>query len=124
MPRAFHITVLVVASVVGAGILAYLGWKDWADSRRGSAKGWRTALTLGALNSLSLSVVLFVGYATHNVLVGGDQGGSSNILLCIRSGNYLALAAVLAGLGGKGLGRSTAGGCIILFLWFGQGASL
>lgn len=126
MQLTFLATLLVVPILVGAGVLAYLGWKDWVERRRCSAKRWRDATTFGALTSISLTAMLFVGYATHNAVVGGDRGGGSNTLFCIRLGTYLAVVTVLLSLGGKGLGRWAAllGGCLILFLWFWQGMSL
>lgn len=73
-----------------------------------------------------MTTLLFIGYAGHNAAVGGDRGGNSISLLCIRSGNYLSLGAILLSLGGKGRGRwlAFAGGCFIFVLWFAQGMSL
>ena len=81
---------------------------------------------LAALVLLSAATLLFVGYAGHNAMVGGDRNGSALTVLCIRTGNYLSAGAILLGLGGKGRGRwlAFAGGCFILFLWLGQGMSL
>jgi len=126
MQLTYLITLLVVAIVVGTGVLSYLGWADWIVRGSSVRKGWRSSMTLVALVSLSLTAMLFVGYSIHNVLIGGDQGGNANTLLCIRSGTYLAVASILASLGGQGRGRwaALAGGCLTLFLWFWQGISL
>jgi hypothetical protein len=121
------LTILIVLIVLAAGILAGLGWREWAKHRLTPAgPGWRSGATLAALISLSLAALLFVAYAAHNTAVGGDRNGNATILLCIRFGNYLSLAAMLLGLVGNGRGRWLAlvGGCFTLFLWVGQGMSL
>jgi hypothetical protein len=89
-------------------------------------QGWRNRATLAALISLSLAIMLFVAYAAHNIAVGGDRNGNATVLLSIRFGNYLSLAAMLLSLAGKGRGRWLVliGGCFTQFLWVGQGMSL
>jgi hypothetical protein len=122
-----YLTYVIVLIVVGSGILAYLGWRDWAIRRiTHSERGWRSILTFAALVFLSLAGLLFVGYAAHNVAVGGDRNGNATTLLCIRAGNYLSVGAVFLSLGAKGRGRWAAllGGCFFLLLWLAQGISL
>jgi hypothetical protein len=117
----------IVLVVLAVGVLAYLGWSAWARGRLEAREtSWRNLLTLAALISVSVATLLFVGYAGHNAAIGGDRNGNAISLLCIRSGNYLSLAAILLGLGGKGRARWLAlvGGCFMLFLWLGQGMSL
>jgi hypothetical protein len=117
----------IVLIALGAGVLSYLGWSAWARSRlEAKESDWRDRLTLAALISVSVATLLFVGYAAHNAAVGGDRNGNAISLLCIRSGNYLSVAAILLSLVGKGRGRwlALAGGCFMLFLWLGQGMSL
>ena len=121
------LTYIIVFIVLGSGILAYVGWRDWVVRRvNHSERGWRSALTLAALVFLSLAGLLFVGYAAHNIAVGGDRNGNAATLLCIRAGNYLSVGAVFLSLGAKGRGRWTAllGGCFFLLLWLAQGMSL
>jgi len=79
-----------------------------------------------ALILVSLSVLLFVAYGTHNASIGGDRNGSALSLLIIRTGNSLSLLGVLACLGGQGRARWSIliSGSFMLFLWFGQGMSL
>ena len=119
---SYFITLVVLA----AGVLAYLGWRDWVAHRAQAQPRWRSSLTLAALVLLLTTTLLFVGYAGHNAAIGGDRGGSPISLFCIRSGNYLSLGAILLSLGGKGHGRWLAltGGCFIFVLWFAQGMSL
>ena len=119
---SYFITLIVLA----AGALAYLGWRDWVAKRAQSQPRWRNILTLAALVLLSTTTLLFVGYAGHNAAIGGDRGGNAISLLCIRSGNYLSLGAILLSLGGRGRGRwlILIGGCCIFVLWFAQGMSL
>jgi|SRR6516164_9381809 hypothetical protein len=110
---------LIVLIVLSAGVLAYLGWRHWAISRSQAGQPrWRNTLTLAALVFLSAAILLFIGYAGHNAMVGGDRNGSALTLLCIRSGNYSSAGAILLSLGGKGPGRwlAFAGGCFILLL--------
>lgn len=121
------LAILIILTVLASGILAGFGCREWARHRLAPAEhGWRSWATLIALISLSIATLLFVGYAAHNMAVGGDRNGNAIILLCIRAGNYLSVAAVLLGLAGNGRGRwlAVVGGCLTLFLWFGQGISL
>jgi len=121
------LTYVIVLIVLVSGILAYLGWRDWAIRRiTRSERGWRSVLTFASLILLSLSGLLFVGYAVHNVAVGGDHNGNATTLFCIRAGNYLSVGAVFLSLGAKGRCRWAVllGGCFFLILWLGQGMSL
>src|SRR5690242_14693978 len=114
------ISILIMLTVVATGVSASLGWTAWFRYRLTPAgHGWRSGATLTALVSLSLSALLFVGYVAHNMAIGGDRNGNATILLCIRAGNYLSIAAVLLSLAGKSRGRWLAlfGGCLTLFLW-------
>ena len=122
-----ELSVLILLVVAAAAVLACVGWRDWAGHRLTPAgHGWRNRATLAALLSLSVAALLFVCYAAHNIAAGGDRNGSATILLCIRIGNYTSLAAILLGFAGSGRARWLAllGGCLTLFLWFGQGMSL
>jgi len=122
-----YLTHIIVLIMIGVGVLTYLGWKDWARRRLDvSERGWRRAVTFAALVLVSLAGLLFVGYAAHNVAVGGDRNGSASTLLCIRAGNYLSVGAVILSLGAKGKGRwfPLLGGCFFLLLWLAQGMSL
>jgi len=121
------LSILLVFVVMAVGILAYLGWRGWARRRLSLARhGWRNGATLAALISVSVAAILFVAYAIHNIAVGGDGNGNATTLLCIRTGNYLSVAAMLLSLAGTGRERwlTFIGGCFTLFLWVGQGMSL
>jgi hypothetical protein len=122
-----YLTYIIALIVIGVGILTYLGWKDWARRHFDvSERGWRRAVTFAALVFLSLAGLLFVGYAAHNVAVGGDRNGNATTLLCIRAGNYLSVGTVILSLGANGKGRWSAlfGGCFFLLVWLAQGMSL
>jgi hypothetical protein len=80
----------IILVVLGAGVVACLGWREWAVSRRQAGEPhWRNTLTLAALILLSAATLLFFGYAGHSAAVRGDRNGNAITLLCIRSGNYL-----------------------------------
>ncbi len=118
---------IVVLVLVGGVVSASLGWKEWVQQNTDpNARDWRRKVTLGALLCLSAAALLLVGYLAHNLATGGDRNGSALTLLCIRSGNYLCLAAVLLSLCGRGRSRWAAmvGACFILFIWLSQGMSL
>jgi Mn2+/Fe2+ NRAMP family transporter len=123
----YLVSFLVPLVLLGAGLLAWRGWKDWGKLRGTQAQpGWRTALFGVSLLLISMSAVLYVAYAGHNVMIGGDRNGNAMTVLCIKTGNSLSFLGILASLAGNGKGRwaTFASGCFMLFLWFGQGMSL
>jgi hypothetical protein len=118
-----YVVVLIVA--VGAALTLF-GWKWWLkQSADLSAQGWRTKATFVALVCASASALLLVGYLVHNIAIGGDRSRSASTLLCIRSGNYLCVAAILFSLFGRGQARWAAmlGACFIMFIWLSEGMS-
>jgi hypothetical protein len=121
------VNLFVVAIVLGAGLLAYIGWVDWIERWRDTREGgWRSILMLCAIVSVAITALLFAAYAARNIAIHGDQGGDRITLACIRTGNYMSLAGILLSLGGRGRGRVTtlAGGCLMLFIWLSQGIGL
>jgi hypothetical protein len=124
---AFTATLVVIFAIVLVVFLVYQGWRTWAHSGRVDEKlTWRTSFLLAALILVSLSFLLFVAYAAHNVIIGGDRNGSATTILWIKTGNTLSFLAGVLSLAGKGRGRwlALAGGCLMLLLWFAQGMSL
>jgi hypothetical protein len=121
------LTLLVILVLITVGLLMYRGWRAWAKVPHDSTKSrWRSWLTVFALVLVSLSAILFVAYAVHNVIIGGDRNESAMTVLCIKTGNSLAFVGAIASLGGEGKDRWAVliSGCFLLFLWFGQGMSL
>jgi hypothetical protein len=122
------ITVVVPVIIVG---LCFVAWRRWKERQDRNADGsqrsqWREGSTVVSLALVLISALLFGGYAAHNALIGGDQGGNSATLLLIKTGNSLSFLGIVLGLIGKGRGRfaSPIAGCCTLFLWFWQGMSL
>jgi hypothetical protein len=120
-------TLLVSSVIIGAVIAAFLGWRCSIRGRQEFAgPRWRSILRTVALVLVTLSVLVFAAYGTRNALFRGDPNGDWTTLIFIRTGNYLSLAGVFAGLAGKGNGRWPAfvGACLMLFIWFSEGMSL
>jgi heme/copper-type cytochrome/quinol oxidase subunit 2 len=122
------ITVVVPVIIVG---LCFVAWRRWKERRdRGGEEPvrskWREGSTVISIALVLISALMFAGYAGHNAMIGGDQGGNSTTLLLIKTGNSLSFLGIVLGLIGKGRGRfaSTIAGCCTLFLWFWQGMSL
>jgi heme/copper-type cytochrome/quinol oxidase subunit 2 len=122
------ITVVVPVIIVGLCFIAWRRWKERGDcgAEETQRSKWREGSTVISIALVLISALMFAGYAVHNAMIGGDQGGSSTTLLLIKTGNALSFLGIVLGLIGKGRGRfaSAIAGCCILLLWLWQGIGL
>ena len=123
----YVLTMAVTLVVILVGLLSFYGWKHWV-ARRGvpRERSWRSAFNAIGLALVSLSVLLFVAYAVHNIAVGGDRNLNAATVPWIKTGNSLSFLGALISLSGKGKGRwpSVVAGCLMLVLWIAEGISL
>lgn len=108
-------------------LVVCLGWDDRVKRwRELNESWWVRAASIVSLILVSLSTILYVFYAGHNMSIWGDRNGSAIALRFIRSGLWLALLGTIFSLGARGRVRWTTftSGCLIFLFWFGQGMSL
>lgn len=119
-PVEFALFGLYLLAVTAGLVWAWVSWKRQESRSRGAR--WRGLCHLAALAAASLAMVAFIGAVAHAAVIGGFSRAPGALILWVRFGLWLSVAAALAASLGRGPRRGVLVACsaALILVWVGM----